>query len=446
MFRKTFVLTTILSVLVVCDAWAAQINSTWVGGWGDWGVASNWNPATVPNNGSNTFAVTIDGSTESVGVGLYNDFTINSLTTYGDVEIQKWILEPMWGLTVINGLTNYGDDVEIRVWIHGNIINNAGQLQIGADISGNVTNNSGATLDIYEHVNIYGDLINNTNGTMHFSETDIDVEGDGDGGKIVNNGLIQCFDNGGPGEDALFENNGQIQLYGGGANGAIFDNNSTGTIKGWGCVTGDQLQNKGTIEASMGTLLLFGDSLTNTGTLKNDAGATLNIHSSVDANNNGTIETNNAGAVTFDCNLINKPAAVIKLYGGILAATKVTQSAGATLEGFGGITGNVIINSSGLIKLTGPTNIVGNVTIQTGATLEINDGQTLVTGLTTNNGTVHVKGGRFVPQGGLTGTGNIIWEAGSPYNNMADFNLDGKVDFGDFAVFADTWLWQAASI
>jgi hypothetical protein len=169
----------------------------------------------------------------------------------------------------------------------------------------------------------------------------------------------------------------------------------------------------------------------------------MNVHSSIDVNNNGTIEINAAGAVTFDCNLVDEPSAIIKLHGGILAATTITQSASATFEGFGGITGNVVIDSNGLIKLTGPTNIVGNVTVQNGATLEINDGQTLVTGLTTNNGAIHVKGGRFVPQGGSAGTGTIIWEAGGPYNNMVDFNLDGKVDFGDFAVFADTWLWQA---
>jgi len=80
--------------------------------------------------------------------------------------------------------------------------------------------------------------------------------------------------------------------------------------------------------------------------------------------------------------------------------------------------------------------------IGTGATLEISDGTTLITGYTTNNGTIHMKGGRIIPQGGFTNNGNIIWEPG-PYNNIADLNLDGQVNLKDFADFAETWLWQA---
>ena len=74
--------------------------------------------------------------------------------------------------------------------------------------------------------------------------------------------------------------------------------------------------------------------------------------------------------------------------------------------------------------------------------LEISDGTTLVTGHTTNNGTIHMKGGRIIPQGGFTNNGNVIWEPGL-YNNIADFNLDGEVNLQDFADFAGTWLWQA---
>jgi len=36
-----------------------------------------------------------------------------------------------------------------------------------------------------------------------------------------------------------------------------------------------------------------------------------------------------------------------------------------------------------------------------------------------------------------------IWEPGI-YTNAADFNLDGQVNFEDFAYMADTWLWQTA--
>ncbi|MBN2270891.1 MAG: hypothetical protein JXN61_09775 [Sedimentisphaerales bacterium] len=56
--------------------------------------------------------------------------------------------------------------------------------------------------------------------------------------------------------------------------------------------------------------------------------------------------------------------------------------------------------------------------------------------------TIHMKGGRIIPQGTLSGNYDIKWEPGL-YDNIADFNLDGNVNFADYACFPDTWLWQA---
>ncbi len=178
----------------------------------------------------------------------------------------------------------------------------------------------------------------------------------------------------------------------------------------------------------------------------------MHIKLAVDINNNGTIEVNAGGGVAFDCNLINEPNnllsepnGVINLLGGNLAATTITQKAGAVFQGFGTITGGVVIEPNGLIELTGPTNIVGDVTIDPNATLEISDGTTLVTGdCACNNGTIHMIGGRIIIQGTFTNDNcNIIWEPGT-YTNAADFNLDGTVNNKDLAAFAATWLWQAA--
>jgi len=121
---------------------------------------------------------------------------------------------------------------------------------------------------------------------------------------------------------------------------------------------------------------------------------------------------------------------------------KVCTKAGATFEGFGTISGSVVLEANAEMNFTTSTNIVGNLEINENATQEINDGLTLVTGQTTCNGTIHMKGGYIIPQGGLSGNCNIIWEPGA-YRNEADFNLDGTVDFKDFSSFADTWLWQA---
>ncbi|MBN1795082.1 MAG: hypothetical protein JW804_00255 [Sedimentisphaerales bacterium] len=428
MFRKTLILTVIL-LTMVCNLQAAQINSSWVGGYGDWGVASNWNPAVVPDNSTDTYVVTIDGSSETAYVQIYDSFTMDSLASYGNVEIKNSEIYP--GLTVLNGLTNYGE------------------LLLCVQIGGDVHNTSGSYLKMEEHTNIYGDLINDPDATIEFRLIDIDVEGDGDGGKITNNGLIKCFSDGGPGEVATFENNGQIQLYYGSANSEIFDNNTPGKIIGWGHLTGDQLYNDGVIEASAGHLLLGFSSVTNTGSMKVNSGADMFVmyvgFSTSDVNNQGEIEINAGGSLVCDANLANQPNSVTMLKGGTLTAIKISQKAGAIFEGQGDISGNLDIEPNGLIRLTGPVNIFGDVQIDPNATLEISDGTTLIKGhCTCDNGTIHLIGGWLIPQGGLTNNNcNIIWEPGL-YNNIADFNLDGKVDMQDFASFAETWLWQAS--
>jgi len=160
-----------------------------------------------------------------------------------------------------------------------------------------------------------------------------------------------------------------------------------------------------------------------------------------DVDNTGTIDVNRAGAVTIKGNLNNKPNGAIRLLGGTLSANTIRQSEGATFEGFGGVTGDVVIKREGIIKLTGPTSIVGDVSIERDAELEISDGQVLITGHATCDGTIHMKGGQIIPQGGLSGDCNIISEP-SIYSDMADFTLDGKTNFRQLVVLADTWLYQ----
>ena len=442
MFRKVLMLTAVVLVFSACEVEAAVIDSNWVGGQqGQWNQASNWNPATVPDNGGDTFAVTIDSGSNGVDwveVGLQQWRTIDQLDCYGEVELGAWT--PNWmQLTLVgpNGLTNYGD------------------LEIGQiNINGNVTNYG--DLEFWEHINIHGNLINHAGGTLVFDDHDVDIEGadGGVGGVVENDGVIICTRGGGPTEEVLLNNRGSIQLFNGHfSNEGVFDNNSTGHIEGWGDINSSQLiRNKGTLFASSGVLFLSSQgAMTNTGTLGNKPLGSLHIKPAEDVNNQGTIEVNGGGGVAFDCNVVNDPNALIQLRGGFLAASNITQKAGATFEGFGGITGNVVIepNSASepnsIIRLTGPTNIVGDVNIESGATLEISDGTTLVTGdCVCNNGTIRMVGGRIIIQGDFTNDNcNIIWQPGT-YANAADFNLDGLVNFKDFADFADTWLWESA--
>jgi len=417
MFRKKLALIAILCTFFAGNLQAEQIHSTWVGeSRGDWETAINWNPALVPENGANTFAVTISGD---VNVDLDESHFIDQLDCYGNVRLginngglSEWVILKVVGP---NGLRN-----------HGYLSTDS---QVMLDIEWNLVNFAGSTIDTA------------VNGG-------IDVDGN-----IENAGLIiSCPPVGLMSSEV--HNVGQIIVYGGvcSIGEEIWDNDSTGIIRGFGTLAfGTRgvrtLINKGKIYTTGGGLTVATNGLSsNTGTIGNTTLTSLNLmHVGIpsDMSNFGTIEVNAGGGVAFDCNLVNEPNGTIKLLGGTLAGQTITQKAGASLQGFGGITGDVVIDPDGIIKLTGPTNIIGDVTISSGATLQISDGLTLITGQTTCNGTIHIKGGYLIPQGGLSGNCNIIWEPGL-YTNVADFNLDGKVNLKDFAYFADTWLWQTA--
>src|SRR5437763_13587070 len=62
---------------------ASQALATWVGGTGNWNVATNWSPAVVPNNGmpaGATYKVRIDAGPGNAVVTVNGNFTIDQLT------------------------------------------------------------------------------------------------------------------------------------------------------------------------------------------------------------------------------------------------------------------------------------------------------------------------------------------------------------------------------
>jgi len=392
-------LTTIVLVFSAHAVEADVVHSTWVGGEQDeWARASNWSPHTVPDNSSwRTFAATIDSNSigiDEITVGLQQSRTIDQLDCYGNVELHKstsdWV-----ELTLVDpsGLTNHGY-LEI----------------VGFVIEGNVTNTAGATLEL-EDIEIVGNLYNQAGATIEVFEVSDEVLVEGD---VENAGSITITPVSKLSvhnvEGSTLHNTGQINIYGGGCvvYDDILDNNDTGVIQGFGVVFADQLQNKGKIYAYGGSLAVSSEGpLLNTGVLANHPLSSLHIKSPADVNNFGTIEVNVGGGVAFDCNLVNETNGVIELRGGTLAATSITQSAGATFEGFGGISGDILIEPTALIKLAGPTNIVGDVEIGENGTLEISDGSTLIIGSTTNNGVIHVVNGDVIFQGGYSGNGVV---------------------------------------
>ena len=409
MFNKGLVLAAIIAIPSI-GSYAATINSTWVGGEdGAWENAANWSPAMVPdNNGANTFNVTIAAEIiegNDISIGLTQSHTINCMDcniTGDDVVLDfgKWTLENVEiTLTDANGITNYGG------------------LDFGQiNIAGNINNVSGAYLCI-EDSYISGNIHNQANAILDF-EGLIEVEGEKiqDGNNIENAGTI-CF--WGPVADlyseGTFSNTGQINLYAADCAASKIMNSSSGVIQGSGSIgiesDGGLFQNDGLISASGGALIIFSvnSDFVNNGTLRSEPSCALHIKPEFlgatpsDVNNAGTIEIKPGGGVTFYYNLINQPTGQIKLLAGTLAATTITQSAGATLEGFGNIAGNVIIEDNGIVKLTGPTNIVGDMTVLSGSKLKIGDGQTLITGQTENEGTIELIGGTVIYQGGYDG-------------------------------------------
>jgi hypothetical protein len=419
----------LLSLWTVCLQ-AAVVGSNWVGGeFGNWKDAANWDPPLVPdNNESLTFNVTIDSNSIDVNevfVVCVQSRTINKLDCYGVVVPDVWTEEPV-SLTVTNGITNYGrfepDD-----------------FHFNADF----TNVTGASALLDEITFLQGNIINQSGAEI---EIEVTLEVDHN---ILNAGTITFLPNSVLTEPQLIQNTGTILLNQSVCQiDGILDNQAPGIIKGSGLVEAeDSLLNEGQIIASAGTLKLTSPEpfISDAGSLlRNQPLSTLHIEPAQDVNNYGSLEIC-SGGIAFDCNLNNDPNSTIKLLSGTLAATSITQRPNANFTGFGSITGNLFIDPNATIKLTGPTSIVGDVTIDPNATLEISDATTLIIGHTTcNNGKIHIKGGSIIPQGGFTNnTCNIVWEL-PVYTNVADFNLDGLVNFHDFAYFTDTWLWQSA--
>jgi hypothetical protein len=381
MFRKELALIAIVCTIWACNLQAEQIHSTWVGGaTGDWETATNWSPAIVPENGVDTFAVTINGGS-GADIDRGHVYTIDSLSTYGNVTFGYDDKD----IYILTCLSNHGflKPKKLNVW-QGDIVN-SGTLFLGPTFEA-------------------------------WTESE-----------FRNTGFVEMYD-AALSSESTFVNENPGSIKGDGAIHSEESINNAGVIRAFGgCL-----------------LLHSSGNMVNTGTLVNSPGTSLTVIVSTDnINNQGIVTINNDGAIVFDCNnLNNEPNAIVTLLGGTLAATTITQKQGATLQGFGGITGDVVIDPDGIIKLTGPTNVIGDVEIKNNATLQISDGLTLITGQTVNNGTIRLIGGTVIFQGGYSGSGNITHEAGT-YRNHFDINSDGIEDFKDFAEFANNWLWQA---
>ena len=316
MFRKSLVVTAVVTMFAV-NSYAATINSSWVAvEWGQWGQASSWNPAIVPdNNPTNNFNVTINAG--DVAVMLEQTRTINSLDCFGEVFLQ--------------GTTNP------ILFFQGQGLTNHGELDItGIWLNGDVNNLSGAFVEL-DNTEIFADLYNQNNAAI---EVWNEVEAD----SIENSGTIVIVSGADLyTEDGNFVNLNQININGGkcGSEGDAcnFYNNSGATITGWGILYAEgSFNNNGSVKAQAGVLriLLLSTGLTNNGTLSADPSSSLQIKPAGDLNNLATISTI-AGDFIVDANLVNSSGAAIQIFDGTIAAKKITQKSGAAFNAFGKI-------------------------------------------------------------------------------------------------------------
>src|SRR4029453_4358968 len=84
--RATMATAAAVAVLCVHDhnhAHAAQVSVTWTGGTGNWNTAAKWSPAVVPNNGTDTYNVFIDGSK----TGVASAVTLNEFATIDNLPL-----------------------------------------------------------------------------------------------------------------------------------------------------------------------------------------------------------------------------------------------------------------------------------------------------------------------------------------------------------------------
>ncbi len=380
----------------------AQINAKWIGSsQGKWETAANWNPPIVPENGADTFDVTIDGSS----IELTSDHTIDSLNTFGAVGLKRWTLKPVV-LTVLNDFTNHGDletPNTTHLYVHGDMINS-----------------DRAKIDILsEELRVYGATGLYNLGRIYI---DPDAELKSEVSDINNVGILEL-------------NGGAVSAD------QVFTNGPGAIIKGSGMIAGRHVLNAGLIESTAGTLQVFGKSVSNAGTLKNIPGSSVKVTSDSLSQNKGLITAMSEGAVVFDCSLTNEPNGIIELMGGTIAATTIVQKANAAFEGFGCITADIQIEPNAAVELTGPAQIVGDIDIAADAALYIDQGQVLVTGATICKGSIRIREGSLTLQGGGDCSKcSIVYETAADYNYF-DTNLDNVVDFNDLAKFAENWLW-----
>lgn len=308
-------------IVLVGTLHASTISSSWGGGSGNWSVAANWSPATVPNNGGgNIYDVTVSNISpypnDPLTVLLDTSPTINSLTLGSPADVNTSSLIDNAGspqkLTIDGPLTIYpfGNlSLSSSTVSAANLVLEPGSYQPGYATAFLI--GSGATLNLHSGIT---DIPQNTS---------LDLAGSiNSGGTAALAGLT------------TIEELGSFTLENGRAttitpNGGTMTNSGTFSVGG----TATAAKVAGNI-ANSGLFIVGGGS-----------GASLTVTGNVTGMNGPSqMQVNTGGKLIVDGNLATQSDAALLIYGG-------TANAGALVNN-----GSVQMNDSGIVNTPKLTN------------------------------------------------------------------------------------------
>jgi hypothetical protein len=400
----------------------------WIGGTGDWSVASNWLDATNMTNHVPTAAddavVDVAGITvtHSTGTDLVQSIQVSSGTldlTGGTLRVSGTLAGD--GAFRLRGGTLANANVAMGITFTNSGTLSGVTLSADQDLAAatsSVTLTNGLSLDSASI--LLGNAAGSTTGMLIINGT----QTLGGSGSIVFGGINSNLVGSPPGGSNLTltlgpnirlgGNNGQISfanpLQGFVNQGTISADTQGGTIT----ITATHWSNQGTIQAQNGGTLLARDNLTNfsTGTL---TGGTWQVFA------DSTLRLVNTGIVTNAATILLDGAnsnfyrdtgttEALANFATNASAGSFTIQNGRALSSSGTFTnaGTLTIGNGSTFTQTGNYNQTGTLNIQVGGTANLQDGAD--SGTLSNDGTLAIGGGSIFTQSGAysqTGTLNV---------------------------------------
>ena len=435
---------------------------------GNWNLAANWTPGTIPSS-ADIAQITIAGT---YTVLLTSARTLTGLTLGATSGIQT--LDINGNILTLKGASTVSNNGVLN--LASGTLTGAGALTIS-----NLLNWNGGTLTGTGKKTVSGTL--NLSGDQYFLDgTTLETTGatvwTGNGTLYAANAASWNNTSTGTidlqGDADFYQNNGAQPTF----NNAGTLTKSNGTTTDESYISGI-FNNTGTVQVKKGTLRLSGGG-TNTGSFSIDNGATLKLSSNYNFNTGNSITgagnfnieggtTTVAAASTWSAPVNLTSSGTITGTGALTISNKLNWSGQGTLSGTGKKTVSGTLNLSGghllggtTLETTGTTIWTGNGTLYTGdgaiwnntstGTIDLQDdadfyqwygnlstfnnagtliksngtttGESSISGLFNNTGTVQVKAGTLTLYSGGTNTGSFSIDAGSTLRITADYNFN----------------------